>query len=750
MTDSRGGQPILERVVLNQVQKDAVACDSWPQLVFAGAGSGKTRVLTAKIAFLIEQKRVFPGNIFAATFTNKAAGEMKERIQSFIGTTCEGLWMGTFHSLCARILRREARFIHHSPSFTIYDTDDQLTQIKHVMQTLELDERTIPPRRLLKSISTFKNACTPPSAINITDVAFFQREIVRAYELYQKMLLEQDALDFDDLLTGTVYLFRENPEVLQRYQQLFHYLLVDEYQDTNTAQFNLIKLLGQAHGRVFVVGDDDQSIYGWRGARVENILTFEESFPGATVFKLEQNYRSTKAILAFANEVIQRNVNRSPKKLWTAGAGGQPVTVNAYGDDRQEAEGVAAAISEHNRQGTKLGDIAILFRTNAQSRVFEDSLRKRKIPYIIVGGMSFYERKEIKDCLAYLRLLVNPKDNVACERILNVPARGLGPKARETLLSLSAERHRSMLELILDSSIDAALGRGQKGFEELRSVFSLLIDLKKSDTAPDALFAEMLSLTGYLDALSSEESEEAQDRIENVNELVNTIAIWTEQNSGKSLELFLEEIALASDIDTWKQEGQAVNCMTLHSAKGLEFSVVFLVGLEDGLLPSRQNFDDEYLLEEEGRLLYVGITRARKTLECSWARQRWRFGSVMPMEISRFLQAIDPQCYRGVDRNERYDIPFKSQPVTPARPVTPSKERPLTPPPPAFPDYESQSQQDVQFRVGQHINHKSYGPGKILSVSGFGPDIRLTILFNNGERKKLMGRFANLEAASHD
>jgi DNA helicase-2/ATP-dependent DNA helicase PcrA len=738
---------ILERIVLNPVQKEAVACDRWPQLVFAGAGSGKTRVLTAKIAWLIEQKKVPPSAVFAATFTNKAAREMKTRIEGFINASCEGLWMGTFHSLCARILRREARYLGFSPSFTIYDTDDQISQIKHVMQALELDERMVPPRRLLKSISDYKNRCVPAQSLAAGEVPFFQREIIRAYELYQKSLLAQNAMDFDDLIANTVYLFRDHPEVLQRYQTTFSYILVDEYQDTNGAQLLLVQLLGKAHGRIFVVGDDDQSIYGWRGARIENILTFEKTFPDAAVFKLEQNYRSTQHILDLANAIICRNINRANKKLWTAGAKGDPVTLTTYHDDRQEAEAVADKINALARAGTSLGEIAVLFRTNAQSRVFEDAFRKRKIAYVIVGGISFYERKEIKDCIAYLRLLVNPKDNISCERILNVPARGLGPKAKEMLQAVSRERRASMLECVLDNALGEAGGRGQKGFEDLHTVFTLLIDMKRNNAPPQELLTQMLTLTGYIDALQSEESEEASQRLDNVNELVNTVTEWVNENHGKSLDLFLEEIALVSDIDALKEQGEAVNCMTLHCAKGLEFPAVFLVGLEDGLLPSRQNFDDEDLLEEECRLLYVGITRAMQRLECSWARQRWRFGAIMPMTISRFLEQVDERFYRGVDKSELFEAPSRSLAHAPK--IVHSREAGRETGA-VMPAYEDHSQASVQFRMGQHVLHKQYGPGKILSISGFGPDIHLTVLFNNGIRKKLMGRFANLEVLQHD
>jgi DNA helicase-2/ATP-dependent DNA helicase PcrA len=738
--------PLIDTLVLNPVQRDAVLYNDGPQLVFAGAGTGKTRVLTAKIAWLIEQG-LYPARIFAATFTNKAAREMRSRVESLTGLPSEGMWIGTFHSMCARILRREGRHIGYLPAFTIYDTSDQLSAMKKVLKALEIDDRSIPPRQALGMISRYKNACLPPEKVEQQARGFYEQEVVRVYKAYQKALFDAQSMDFDDLLSNTVYCFQKTPEVLDRYQRMFAHVLVDEYQDTNAAQFLFLKLLSQSHGRVFVVGDDDQSIYGWRGARVENILSFETHFPGTRVFKLEQNYRSSKVILDFANAAITENTVRAAKQLWTSRTGGSPVAVNRFRDDRQEGDSVADRIEELLRNGAKGSDIAILFRTNAQSRVFEEVLRRRKIPYVLVGGMSFYERAEIKDCLAYLRLLVNPKDNLAFERVFNVPSRGLGDKAYGDLSALALGRNGSLLDTLLSDDISSLPSRCQSGFGELRDMYALLCDLEQNKEPVPQIFNEMLKLSGYMDMLSNEDSEEAAGRIENINELANAITIWAEEHADKALADFLEEVTLATDIDTWEQKDDAVNLMTLHCAKGLEFKTVFLVGLEDGLIPSRQNFDDPAKIEEERRLLYVGITRAEQTLECSHVDYRWRFGDLIPGYPSRFLGPIPAELYTFRDRSSHYAAPA-AVPKKSARPAaasafaSPLRPQPERKPVPVSDDF---SQDTVQFHMGQFVNHKIYGRGRIVSISGFGEDMKLTVLFNDGARKKLMAKFANFE-----
>jgi DNA helicase II / ATP-dependent DNA helicase PcrA len=738
MTDPRSS-PVLSRVILNKIQLEAVEYDGGPQLVFAGAGTGKTRVLTAKIAHLIQKKNIAPGNIFAATFTNKAAREMQRRVEELVGVSCAGLWIGTFHSLCARILRREAPLIGYSPSFSIFDADDQLSLVKKTMKELAIDERTMPPRMVQHSISNYKNACVSYRDVEGKQANFFEQQLIRIYAAYQKSLLKQQGMDFDDLIANCVYLLRSNGETLHSYQGLFRYVLVDEYQDTNRAQFYLVKLLAQAHGNIFVVGDDDQSIYGWRGAQIENILSFEEVFPGTATFKLEQNYRSTKSILDFANAAIAPNARRAPKQLWAQREGKEKVAVARFRDDRHEAEAISDAVKKLIETGTRGGDMAVLFRTNAQSRLFEQSLRKRRIPYVLVGGTGFYERKEVKDCLAYLRLLVNPMDDVSCSRVINVPPRGIGDKAREALAARAAESGRSLLQVLCDESQSPAGPRAEKGVSELRTVIMLLADLKERGESPHEILKQTLALTGYLDHYDAEDSEDAQARIENINELVNALAEWSAENPGKGLEPFLEEITLASDVDTWKKTDETVNLMTLHCAKGLEFKSVFLVGCEDGILPSRQNFDDESKIEEERRLLYVGVTRAIESLTIAWADQRMRFGSIMPGMPSRFLKPIPVDLYRFSDASSY--IEARPGPVRREAPVSAS---PKSPAPYIADDF---SQETIQYRVGQRVVHKLYGQGKIISLSGFGVDLHMTVLFSDGTHRKMMAKFAHFENA---
>jgi DNA helicase-2/ATP-dependent DNA helicase PcrA len=740
---------ILDKLVVNPVQREAIVYDGGPELVFAGAGTGKTRVLTAKIAWLIE-RGLFPAQIFAATFTNKAASEMRSRVEQLTGLPTKGMWIGTFHSMCARMLRRDGAPLGYLPSFTIFDNADQVSTMKKVLKSLQIDDRSMPPRQALGAVSKYKNACIPPEKLGDAGKGFYEQEIIRVYKAYQKALFDQQAMDFDDLLSNAVYLFLKAPEVLHRYRNTFKYVLVDEYQDTNAAQFQLVKLLSQESGHVFAVGDDDQSIYGWRGAQIENILSFEKEFDGTRVFKLEQNYRSTSSILNFANAAISDNTVRADKKLWTDRGRGDTVVVSRYRDDRQEADSVADRIGELLSQGVKGGSIAILYRTNAQSRVFEEVLRRRKIAYILVGGMSFYERAEIKDCLAYLRLLVNPKDNVSFERIYNLPSRGLGDKAWEALAAVAAEKNGSLLEALLDNGVAALPPRYRQGYAEVGDIFALLVDLEKRHEPPATIVNEMLKLSGYMDMLANDDSEESAGRIDNIAELVNAITVWTAEHEGAPLSAFLEEVTLAADVDTWDRKDEAVNLMTLHSAKGLEFRCVFLVGVEDGIIPSRQNFDDPRKIEEERRLLYVGVTRAMQLLECSHVDYRRRFGDILPEIPSRFLDAIAPELYTPRDRSSYFgmpSIPEKKRPdhrmPSPAKPFAPSRTPAAVRP--AF-SPEIYSQETVEFRQGQQVRHKLYGQGRIVQISGFGEDMKLSVLFSDGTRKKLMAKFANFES----
>jgi DNA helicase-2/ATP-dependent DNA helicase PcrA len=738
MSVARPPATLLERLILNQAQKDAVVYDGGPQLVFAGAGTGKTRVLTAKIAWLIEVKGIAPGAILAATFTNKAAREMKDRVENLTGLSCAGLWIGTFHSLCARILRREGRAIGFDASFSIFDSDDQTSVMKKVLRELAVDERAMTPAAALSLASRWKNECIAPADALARSTGFRDQQAARVYDAYQKALRAQDAMDFDDLLSNAVLLLRTSADTLERYRRSFHYVLVDEYQDTNRAQFFLVKLLAGDSGRVFAVGDDDQSIYGWRGAQVENILSFDSEFAGTRVFRLEENYRSTTPILDFANAAVEPNTRRAAKKLWTGRGAGDAVCVTRYADDRRESEAVCRAIQRQTSGGAKACDILILFRTNAQSRSLEDALRRSSIAYTLVGGLSFYQRKEIKDCLAYLRLLVNPRDNVSFERIMNVPARGLGAKAHETLVALARERGQPALDCIFDAGTPAEV-RDHKGIVELRGIFTELRGLAAGGETPHEVLNRMLTLSGYVTMLESEETEEAEGRVENINELVNAMTLWSEEHDGGTLLQFLEEVALISDIDTLTAAEDRVSLMTLHSAKGLEARHVFITGVEDGILPSRQNLEEEDRVQEERRLFYVGITRARDTLNCSYTNQRWRFGSVVPMQPSRFLDAIAPGLYRFVDDSQRFDAPAPPRGHAAAAAARPEHARREI----RFDD--SYSQETVEFRMGQHVRHKVYGIGRVLSVSGFSDDLRLTVLFNDGSRRKMIAKFAGLE-----
>ncbi|MDG5813826.1 exodeoxyribonuclease V subunit gamma [Chitinispirillales bacterium ANBcel5] len=743
---------VLDTMVLNKVQREAVEYIEGPELVFAGAGTGKTRVLTAKIAYLISLG-VSAGNLFAATFTNKAAREMRQRIESILGVPAQGLWIGTFHSLCARILRREAAAINYTSSFTIYDSSDQLSIVKKLLKEFDIDDRTMPPKYLLSIISNYKSSCISPTELENRAQGFRDRETAKLYRAYQRTLSSNQAMDFDDLIANTVYLFRENESVLKKYQNLFNYVLVDEYQDTNTAQFKLVYLLSRAHKKIFAVGDDDQSIYGWRGAQIDNILSFENHFPLTRIFKLEQNYRSTKSILDFANAAISPNVNRSVKNLWTDRSIGETVAVNRYRDDRQEADSVAekTKLLLDKMKGT---DIAVLFRTNAQSRVFEEAFRKKRIAYVLVGGTSFYERAEIKDCLAYLKLLVNPRDNASFERILNVPARGLGDKARKGLIDLATKHKKRLLETVLHCDCSSVGTRAQKGLTQLKELFELLLDLNNSGEKPHELLNQVLQLSGYMDMLTQQESEEAMGRMENINELLNAMAYWSTENPQSPLSAFLEEVTLASDVDVWNPEDNSVNFLTMHSAKGLEFRHVFLVGLEDGIIPSRQNLDDDEKIEEERRLFYVGSTRAMEQLDCSYVDQRRRFGEILPSEPTRFFNDIAKELFSFSDNTSNFSAMFGSKRLFSG--VQPASKLPASKPRTAFqkaqdtvrkakPQYDEFSQETVEFRMGQTVVHKSYGRGKILGISGFGEDLKLTVLFNDGSRRKLMAKFANFQ-----
>lgn len=742
----------IDSLKLNSEQRSAVLYEDGSQLVFAGAGTGKTKVLTSKIAWLIRERGILPGQIFACTFTNKAANEMKERISALIHSNCDSLWIGTFHSLCVKILRREADQLGYSRWFTIYDSSDQLALMKMVLKDAMVDENTLQPKAVLHTVSSYKNRGISADDLANSAASFYEREIQTLYASYQKALKKADAMDFDDLISNVVTLFKKFPQTLLDYQGMFQHILVDEYQDTNNAQFQLIRALAGDINPVFAVGDDDQSIYGWRGAQIENILNFEKTFSDTKIFKLERNYRSTKPILAFANAVIQKNHIRTNKKLWTDVESSDEVRLCGYSDDRMEAKKIVTEIRRDIDTGAvSPQNIAVLFRTNAQSRLFEEAFRRENVPYILIGGTSFYDRKEVKDILAYLKLLVNQKDDVSCQRVLNVPARGIGAKSQEKVALAAKERGIGFFELILSGEAEAVVsGKARTGINQFRTVFNNLFTLLENGINVDIVLSDLISETGYVDILDTG-SEEARSRVENINELVNAVTEWQVAHSESGLREFLEEITLASDIDSYDGSG-AVSLMTLHTAKGLEFDRVYLVGLEDGLLPSRQNFDDQAKLEEERRLFYVGATRAEKLLVCSYAESRMRFGSIMPMGPSRFLKGIPESTYRFIDETARYSTVSwedewsgNRQVGRPARVRTAGGRAGVRQTiPQTSPAIDEFNQEEVQFRVGQKVKQAKYGVGKIMNLSGFGPDLRVTVLFESGVRKQLVAKFAKL------
>jgi len=766
----------LQTLVLNDVQRDAVCYTGGPQLVFAGAGTGKTRVLTSKIAYLIESCNVGPSQIFAATFTNKAARQMRERIESLLNRPAAGLWVGTFHSLCLRILRLEAAHLGLERSFSIYDADDQKKVLKKVLLAQGIDEKTLTPNAASYVISGWKNNLIDEQKALQVAKGYHEQTLAQVYREYQRELKKANALDFDDLIFSVVKAFQQHTHLRLQYGQRFTHILVDEYQDTNFAQFQLLKLLAQQHQNIFAVGDDDQSIYGWRGARIENILSFEKHFARTRVFKLQQNYRSCAPILEFANTIIAENKVRAEKKLWTARTGGQQVQLYAYRDNRHEAEDIAEQIMQLAKNSVSYNDVLVLFRTNAQSRSFEEAFRRVNIPYRIVGGLSFYQRKEIKDILAYLRLFVNPADDVSTLRVVNTPGRGIGAKSLEDIARAAQQASSALLPFMLSAPKSALPTRAAKGIDAFCSLYRSI----SAQQSVAQLVTNVFEQSGYRKMLQTDEDISAESRLENIDEFIGAVAAWESENPGGGLSGFLDEISLVSDLDKVDEAGSAVNCMTLHMAKGLEAPHVFVVGLEEGILPAHQNSTDAAKLEEERRLFYVGSTRAMQHLRVSYVSQRWRYGNCLRMSPSQFLATIPPSLYQFVDRSNIRSImqpepdldlqpqPFEEAPK-PVRKHTPAgrpghssaatlrrgsdflsrqSPRPGARPTPAASTARSSGADGTgatAYRPGQQVLHEKYGRGKIVNVSGFGDDMRMTVLFSGGNRKRMMARFANLQ-----
>jgi DNA helicase-2/ATP-dependent DNA helicase PcrA len=759
---------------LNPEQLAAVQHFEGPLLVLAGAGSGKTRVLTVRIAHLVRHQGVPSHRILAVTFTNKAAGEMRDRIRRMLGSEPAGMWVGTFHALGARLLRRHAPYLGWSSTFTIYDQDQSLRQIKRTQELLDIDPKRWNPKGIRAEISSAKNQLiSPQEYVESFGEGFdlFLRQVARIYPAYQQALKDQNAFDFDDLLVKPVELFLAHPEILERYRDRFSFVLVDEYQDTNQAQFRFLELLAGEHRNLMVVGDDDQSIYGWRGADIRNILGFEETFPGATVVRLEQNYRSSSLILDAANAVISRNIQRKGKTLRTEREGGDVITRVEAADETDEARWIVEEIEARMLSNPDLNhrDFAILYRTNAQSRALEDAFRRRGLPYQIIGGVRFYERREIQDVLAYLRLISNPRDTGAFERIVNYPRRGVGARSQDVLRAWAREQELPLLEAALRAEevegISAVARRGLVRFATLVQRYSARAAQIPVGDLIDELVEE-LDLLMHL----REEGPEGEDRADNVRELIagakDFDAELEEEWEGEKpdnyteLDLFLQKVSLVADIDRADPDADAVILMTLHNAKGLEFPVVFIAGLEEGLFPLARARDEPEELEEERRLFYVGITRAEDKLYLTHARQRRRAGDFMYGMLSSFAEDVPEQLVedrttprlkaaRAFDPRPRGSSgggdPFDAA-VTRAR----SRQRSGDDPGDAgyVPDADSDlglNQDLPRFVKGERVRHATFGSGAVAEVSGFGRDLRVTVQFDSVGRKKLLARYAGLE-----
>ena len=761
---------------LNDKQKEAVLATDGPCLVIAGAGSGKTKVLTHKIAYDIESG-IKPWNILAITFTNKAANEMKERIEKLIGDAAKDLWMGTFHSICVRILRRYIDRIGYKTDFVIFDTSDQKTLIKECLKTLKVDDKIFTDRGVLSEISNGKNEMLEPKAYGVKYAGDFRKKtIAEIYELYQRRLRENNAIDFDDIINFTIKILSENPDVLDYYTEKFKYILVDEYQDTNKAQFTLVSLLASKYGNVTAVGDNDQGIYSFRGADISNILNFERDFPGTRIIKLEQNYRCTGNILKAANAVIKHNENKYDKKLWTENEEGHLPCIYCGEDEYDEGRYIVEQINHlKTEEYYKNSDFTILYRMNAQSRAIEDILMREGIPYKVIGGLKFYERKEIKDIIAYLRLIHNSADNLSLKRIINAPKRGIGKTSIEQIQEISDKTGNSMYEIIRNAQeygLTRVFSNSRDFIEQIEYLKSKKDELKISD-----LIKETLNKTGYTKALENENSVEAETRIENLEEFLTVAIEFEEESADNTLAEFLENITLSSDIDGMEDKDDSVTLMTLHSAKGLEFPVVFLVGMEEGIFPGYKSIGEPQALEEERRLFYVGITRAKQYLYLTCAKHRTIFGSTSYNQVSRFVKEIPGELLEGyaevverksVDKEEFKDYGYrwsygKGQTVktfkmseedksavakTIGEQGTKSEYQYRTAE--SFLNSIKQNNQtnDVdlsKYQVGQRVYHKKFGEGTITKLEQEGNDVKVDLEFDKAGHKRLMAKFAGLE-----
>lgn len=720
---------------MNTEQSEAVRTTEGPLLIMAGAGSGKTRVLTHRIAYLLDEKGVSPYNVLAITFTNKAAREMKERVEKLVGEEAQVIWMSTFHSMCVRILRRDADRIGIERNFTILDPTDQKSVIKDVLKTENIDSKRYDPRMFLSAISNMKNELKTVEDAEIEATDFMSDMVARVYAGYQRQLSRNEALDFDDLIMTTINLFKRVPDVLEYYQNKFQYIHVDEYQDTNRAQYTLVKLLADKFKNLCVVGDSDQSIYGWRGADIQNILSFEEDYPNARTIFLEQNYRSTKVILNAANEVIKNNTERKPKGLWTANQEGKKINYYQAQSESDEAQYVVKEIMRQQRENNKsFNDIAILYRTNAQSRVLEETFMKSNIPYTMVGGHKFYDRKEIKDLLSYLRLIANSNDDISLQRIINVPKRGIGPSSVEKIQAYARQNDLSMFDALAEADF---IGLTKKVTKQAIDFYTLISNLIQEQEFLEVseIVEEVLNKSGYKEMLERDQTLEARSRLENIEEFMS-VPMDYEKNTPleeQSLINFLTDLSLVADIDKADIEN-GVTLMTMHSAKGLEFPVVFIMGMEESIFPHIRSIlsDDDHEMEEERRICYVAITRAEEELYLTHATSRTLFGKTQSNSASRFLKEIPEDLLNKPARTEsRYAGASSSQ-----RPVKRGPSRRTT---------KRSEVASGTWNVGDKVVHKAWGEGMVSNVNEKNGTVELDIIFKSQGPKRLLANFAPIK-----
>lgn len=734
---------------LNPQQAEAVINTEGPMLIMAGAGSGKTKVLTCRVANLL-QKGVRPYRILAITFTNKAAAEMRERVNNMSGPAAKDVWLFTFHAFCARFLRMEIdKLPGYGGNFAIYDTADSQNLIKQILKEMNLDDKRFQPSGILSRISNAKNALQDAAAFARQAGDFYEQKVADIYSRYEQKLQLNNALDFDDLLMLSIKLLQENKEVREKYQDRFDYLLVDEYQDTNHAQYLLTKFLAAKHRNICVVGDADQSIYGWRGADIQNILDFEKDYPDAKVIKLEQNYRSTQIILDAANAVIENNTGRKPKNLWTENKSGADIIYFQAVDERDEARFVIEQLQNLQRtENKKLGDMAILYRTNTQSRIFEEMLIKSGISYNMVGGLKFYERKEIKDIIAYLRVIFNPADSLSLLRIINVPKRGIGDASLAKIQAYAAANNVSLFEAVSNAAaIDGLSSRFVSKLDDLAGIIFELMNLANEAPVED-LIDRVLRDTGYLEELENERTPQAQSRIDNLHELISVAQEFAASEEENNLENFLAHVALVSDIDDTELGEDAITLMTLHSSKGLEFPVVFLVGMEEGLFPHARTLMDETEIEEERRLCYVGITRAKEKLFLSSTKMRTIYGNTVTYPPSRFLQEIPARLVKTIKRQERFSAlenfkqvseKYSTRPQKPASTFNPHSFMPQKPAAAAG------GTAGTRFNTGDRVSHSKWGEGMVVSVKDSPDGQEVKVAFAGAGVRSLLTKYAVLK-----